>query len=166
MLTIAQVASPADIAAVQELITEYTTWALTSLVGDSERPPTFEGVEEEIAALPGIFAPPAGRLLLARHDGQPAGCIALKPHPDGVAELKRLYVRPGFRGLALGRQLVAAIVQAARDSGYRRMILDSHISMTHAHALYREAGFRDVPPPPDFPAELAPEIVFMEMELA
>src|SRR5215470_14184293 len=151
MLTITQVSSPDDIAAVQQLITEYTTWALNMLVGDSQRPPTFEGVEEEIAALPGIFAPPAGRLLLARHAGQPAGCIALKPHPAGVAELKRLYVRPGFRGLALGRQLVGSIIEAAREIGYRRMILDSHKSMTRAHALYREAGFRDVPAPADFP---------------
>ena len=165
MVSIHQVATADDIAAVQDLISEYTAWALSMLVGDTQRPPTFEGVEEETANLPGIFAPPAGRLLLARGDGRPAGCVALKPHPAGVSELKRMYVRPQFRGLGIGRQLVAALVQAAREIGYRQIILDSHKSMTHAHALYREAGFRDVDAWPGFPEALRPHIVFMKMDL-
>src|SRR5262249_27698365 len=82
MLTIAQAVSPAVIQAVRELTREYTHWAFTLEAG-SEGFPTFEGLEEELASLPGVFAPPAGRLLLACFDDQPAGTIALKPHtPD------------------------------------------------------------------------------------
>lgn len=165
MATISQVSTAADIAEVQDLLREYTAWAL-SLTADLERPPTFEGLEEELATLPGIFVPPAGRLLLARHAGQSAGCIALKGHAAGTGELKRLYVRPAVRGLALGRQLVAAVVQAAREAGYQRLILDSHKSMTQAHALYQAAGFRFVSAPPGFPEAIKPLAVFMELALA
>ena len=136
------------------------------LTAGFDLPPTFEGLDEELAGLPGPYAPPLGRLLLARHAGQPAGCVALKPAGPATGELKRLYVRPSFRGLNLGGQLVAAVVQAARQAGCQRLILDSHQSMRHAHALYRAAGFRDVEPPPDFPAALRPVVVFMEMMLA
>ena len=129
-------------------------------------PPTFEGLEEELASLPGSYAPPLGQLFLARHAGQPAGCVALKPAGPAAGELKRLYVRPLFRGLNLGGQLVAAVIQAARQAGYQRLVLDSHKSMSHAHALYRAAGFRDVEPPPDFPAALRPVVVFMQLTLA
>jgi putative acetyltransferase len=106
MVSITPVSTEADIADTRDLLREYTTWALT-LVADLERPPTFEGLEEELATLPGIYVPPAGRLLLARHEGQAAGCIALKPHSAGAGELKRLYVRPAFRGLAIGRHDLA-----------------------------------------------------------
>jgi GNAT superfamily N-acetyltransferase len=164
MVVIAQVSTAADIAGVQDLLREYTTWALTLSAG-FERPPTFEGLEAELAALPGVYAPPAGRLLLARHAGQPAGCIALKPQAADTGELKRLYVRPGFRGLALGRQLVAAVVQAARASGYQRLVLDSNKAMTQAHALYQQAGFRFVAAPSGYPEALKPIVVFMEMDL-
>ncbi len=92
--------------------------------------------------------------------------MALKPASPSAGELKRLYVRPAFRGLNIGGQLVAKVVQAARQARYRRLILDSHKSMAHAHAQYRAAGFRDVEPPPDFPAELRPVVVFMEMDLS
>ena len=165
MLSIAPVATAADLADVHDLMREYIAWALT-LVASSERPPTFEGVEEELAALPGVYAPPAGQLFLARQDGQPAGCIALKPVDAAIGELKRLYVRPSFRGLAIGQQLVAALVQAGRHASYQRLVLDSHKSMTNAHALYRAAGFQFVEAPPDFPEAIKPEIVFMEMALA
>lgn len=160
MLTIAQVGSPSDIRDVQDLLREYTAWAFT-LHPDSDQAPTFQGLEQELATLPGIYAPPTGGLLLARYDDQPAGCIALKGHDDGIAELKRLYVRPGMRGHNIGRRLVASLIDEARRLGYRRLILDSHASMTSAHALYRAAGFRDVDAPDDFPPELVPEVVFM-----
>jgi GNAT superfamily N-acetyltransferase len=162
MITISQVNGDADIADVRDLIREYTGWAFTLMVAQ-EVPPTFEGLEEELAGLPGVFVPPAGRLLLARVDGQPAGCSALKPVDAATGELKRFFVRPSFRGLALGQQLVAAIVQAGSRAGYQRLILDSHATMTHAHALYRAAGFRLVEAPPDFPEAIKPEVVFMEL---
>ncbi|TMQ72866.1 MAG: GNAT family N-acetyltransferase [Candidatus Eisenbacteria bacterium] len=165
MLTIEQVESPAQIAAVQDLLREYMEWTET-LSTNQRQAPTFAGWDEEFAALPGIYAPPRGRLLLATHDGWPVGCVALKPREDEVCELKRLYVRPGFRGLEVGRWLVAAVVQAARDLGERRMVLDSHVSMTPAHALYEAIGFERVPTPADFPESLKPLVVFMELDLA
>jgi GNAT superfamily N-acetyltransferase len=153
-----------DIAAVRALMIEYTAWVIPLTAG-LEVPPTFEGLDEELANLPGPYAPPGGQLFLARHAGQPAGYIALKPAGPATGELKRLYVQPTFRGLNIGGQLVAAVVQTARQAGYQRLVLDSHLSMAHAHALYRAAGFRDVEAPPDFPAELRPVVVFMEMAL-
>ncbi len=162
MITISQANTDADIADVRDLLREYTGWAFTLMVA-REVPPTFDGLEEELAGLPGVFVPPAGRLLLARVDGQPAGSIALRPVDATTGELKRLYVRPSFRGLGLGQQLVAAIVQAGRQAGYQRLILDSHATMSHAHALYRAAGFQLVDAPPDFPEAIKPEVVFMEL---
>jgi len=163
-LSIAQVRTPAEIAAVEALLREYTTWAY-SLEAESDFAPTFEGLERELSTLPGIYSPPAGRLLLATQDGKPAGCIALKPHDAANGELKRVYVRSEFRGLSIGRHLVAAAIGEARSIGYRRLVLDSHVSMTNAHALYESAGFRRVPAPSDFPESLRAIVVFMEMDL-
>jgi GNAT superfamily N-acetyltransferase len=165
MTDVAPAVTAADIAEVRALLVEYTTWALP-LAPSLELPPTFEGLDEELAHLPGPYAPPGGQLFLARQAGQPAGCVALKPAGPQAGELKRLYVRPGFRGHNIGGQLVAGVVQAARQAGYRRLVLDSHKSMSHAHALYHAAGFRDVAAPPDFPADLRPVVVFMEMDLS
>lgn len=164
MIAISQVESDSQIAAVQELFREYTTWAFTLAAG-SEQAPTFRGLEEELATLPGIYAPPAGRLLLGTQDGQPAGCVCFKSHDATTCELKRFYVRPKFRGLHIGWQLVNRLVAEARLAGYKRMILDSHCSMKKAHALYEAVGFKRVSPPADFPEVLKPEVVFMEYDL-
>jgi GNAT superfamily N-acetyltransferase len=163
-LTIVQVSSPADIAKVRELLTEYTAWT-TSVEGDAHNAPTFRGLEDELATLPGIYVPPAARLFLATVDGHPAGCIALKRHDDETCELKRLYVRPAFRGHQLGRRLVNLVLDAARDVGYERIILDSHISMKPAHEIYLAAGFRFVAPPANFPDRFRPVVVFMERDV-
>ncbi len=164
MLVISQVTTPSEIGDVQGLLREYTAWAFTLTEG-SEQAPTFQGLEEELATLPGIYSPPAGHLLIAMSAGKPAGCIALKPHHGSTAELKRLYVRPSFRGQNLGSHLVAKLIEEARRSGYRRLILDSHASMTKAHEIYMAAGFRRIEPPEDFPQHLKPLVVFMEMPL-
>jgi putative acetyltransferase len=164
MLTISQVSTPSEIQNVQELLREYTAWAFT-LTADSDQAPTFHGLEQELATLPGIYAPPTGCLLLAMQDGQSAGCIALKGHDATTGELKRLYVRPAFRGRNIGRQLVAALIAEARKFGYQRLILDSHISMTKAHEIYMAAGFRKVNTPSDFPEALKPIAVFMELAI-
>lgn len=165
-VAIAQADTPAAIRDVRSLFREYTDWAFTLTATLDDVPPTFEGFEDELASLPGIYAPPAGRLLLATVDGRPAGCIALKPHDADTSELKRLYVSPAFRGRAIGERLVSALISGARAAGYRRIVLDSHMSMTSAHEIYRRAGFRTVDAPDDFPAVLKPIVVFMEMELA
>jgi len=165
MLEIVQAGAPEQIAGVRELLREYTDWVFSMTEG-SRNAPTFQGFEEELAALPGPYVPPSGRLILATLNGEPAGCVALKPRDLERGELKRLYVRPAFRGHNIGAKLVAEVIAQARECGYRRLILDSHISMTNAHAIYRRAGFRDVDPPEDFPEIHRPVVVFMEMELA
>ena len=122
----------------------------------------FQGFTEELATLPGKYAAPRGRLLLARCDGALAGCVALRPWEDDICEMKRLYVRPAFRGHGLGRQLVEAVLVEARQAGYLRMRLDTLASMHAAQALYRAFGFHPIPPYGQHPV---PGTVFMELDL-
>ena len=165
MLTISQANAEAEIESVRELLREYATWAFT-LVPGSNKSPAWEGFDMELATLPGIYAPPAGRLLLAMQDGQPAGCVCLKGHDAITSELKRLYVRPTFRGQNIGQQLVKMLVEEARQSRYQRIVLDSHISMKKAHAIYQEVGFKLASAPDDLPENLKPIVVFMECDLS
>ena len=165
MLTISQANSEAEIEAIRELMREYATWAFTIIPGSNESP-AWEGFDAELATLPGVYAPPAGRLLLAMQDGQPAGCVCLKRHDNTTSELKRLYVRPTFRGQNIGQQLVKMLIEEARQSRYQRIVLDSHISMKKAHAVYQEVGFKLVSAPDGFPDELKSIVVFMECDLS
>jgi ribosomal protein S18 acetylase RimI-like enzyme len=113
----------------------------------------FQGFEEELAAMPGKYAPPAGELLLARDGaGEAVGCIGLRPIlPAGCCEMKRLYVAPGGRGMGLGGALIEAVIGAAMRIGYREVRLDTLPSMTTAIALYRAAGFGPIAPYYDTP---------------
>jgi ribosomal protein S18 acetylase RimI-like enzyme len=122
----------------------------------------FQGFEKELAGLPGGYAPPQGRLLLALQDGQTAGCIALRPLEPGTCEMKRLYVRPAFRTHGIGRVLVDRVIQEARQAGYQHMRLDTLPSMVAALALYRRLGFREIAPYYENPVEGA---VFLELQL-
>lgn len=110
----------------------------------------FQDFEGEIANLPGDYATPRGTLLLAHVDGAIAGCCALRPLDSSdyvnAAEMKRLYVRPAFRGLGLGRQLAEAILDAARMAGYDSVLLDTLNDMEIARAMYEELGFKEIPP--------------------
>lgn len=110
----------------------------------------FQDFEGEIANLLGDYAPPRGALLLAKVDGEIAGCCALRPLDSSdyvnAAEMKRLYVRPAYRGLGLGRQLADAILDAARMSGYDSVLLDTLDNMDIARAMYEELGFKEIPP--------------------
>ena len=110
----------------------------------------FQGFAEELASLPGHYAAPHGALLLALVDGAVAGSCALRPLPESdyadAAEMKRLFVRPMFRGIGLGRLLSEGILDAARMAGYQHVLLDTLDDMESARALYEELGFVEIPP--------------------
>ncbi len=132
----------ADLAEVATLFREYAASLPVDL--------GFQNFDDELARLPGDYAAPRGELLLARVDGQPMGCCALRPldasdYPN-AAEMKRLYVRPAARGCGLGRLLSEAILDAARRSGYSSVLLDTLDDMQAARALYQDLGFEEIPP--------------------
>jgi putative acetyltransferase len=130
---------PDDLAAAQRLFRAYADWLAVDLC--------FQDFERELATLPGAYAPPQGRLLLARVGGEAAGCVAMRPLEPGICEMKRLWVEPGFAGFGLGRELALAIIQAAREAGYERMRLDTMPArMPAAQHLYRTLGFVEIAP--------------------
>jgi len=104
----------------------------------------FQNFEQELAELPGKYAPPSGRLFLALSDGHAVGCVALRKLEENICELKRLYVRPQFRAQSTGRQLAETIIGAAREVGYGRMRLDTLASLKPAIALYESLGFQRI----------------------
>lgn len=122
----------------------------------------FQGFEEELSSLPGRYAPPDGALLLAMIDGKAVGCVALRKLEDGICEMKRLYVKPEARGIALGRKLVDEIIATARKNGYALMRLDTLESLTAAIALYQQLGFHQVEPYYDNPLA---DALYWELEL-
>lgn len=154
MAAIRPAAFPADLDTVRALFTEY----IASLGLDL----SFQNVEAELAALPGAYAPPLGALLLAEQDGQAFGIGAMRPLPDGSAEMKRMYVRPAARGLGGGRALAAALIAAAYAGGYRCMRLDTQRDFTAAVALYRSLGFIETARYNDNPL---PGALFMALDL-
>lgn len=137
MLTIAQAVSKGDIESVRSLFIEYQTRLGVDLC--------FQGFDAELKGLPGDYAPPGGRLLLACVDGAPVGCVALRAVQGPRCEMKRLFVRPAGRGHGVGRALVARVMDEARAIGYAEMVLDTLPTMAEAQALYQALGFRDIP---------------------
>lgn len=164
MLSVRQIETAHQIVAAKHLVRGYFEWVF-ALVPGSETDPTFKGWEDELKTIPGQFVPPAGRFLLAELDGQIAGCIVLKPVSTDTCELKRLFVHPSYRGKAIGQELVKAFLVDARASGYKHAVLDSHVSMTGAHAIYRQMGFSVVSAPENFPEELKGSVIFMQRDL-
>lgn len=138
MIEITAVDSHQDLDEIRMLFTEY----VDSLGCDLH----FQEYEREYAQLPGEYAPPDGRLFVARYDGAIAGCIALRKIDVDTCEMKRLYVRPGYRGNKIGRMLSERLIHEALAMGYRSMRLDTIPQMTAAIALYRSLGFREIEP--------------------
>lgn len=122
----------------------------------------FQGFDAELAALPGDYAPPSGRLLLAMQDESTIGCVALRGLGDGCCEMKRLYVRPAHRATGLGRELAQRIIDEARSIGYSAMRLDTLQTMSAARKLYRSVGFRQIAPYYDNPI---PGAEYLELRL-
>ncbi|MCB9849145.1 MAG: GNAT family N-acetyltransferase [Phycisphaerales bacterium] len=123
----------------------------------------FQGFDEELDTLPGAYAAPRGRVLLARGGGVDAGCVAVRPLGDDACEMKRLFVLPAFRGHGLGRRLAETIVSLGRQLGYARMRLDTVPEMTGAIGLYRALGFREIGPYCENPI---PGALYFELGLA
>jgi GNAT superfamily N-acetyltransferase len=123
----------------------------------------FQNFDKELAGLPGEYSPPGGCILLAEHENQPAGCVAIRLLSDEICEMKRLYVRPQFRGLGIGRALAEAIIEQARKMGYNFMRLDTVPAMKTARTLYKSLGFEQINPYRYNPIEGAE---FMELKLS
>lgn len=135
-------AATAELEATEQIFREYAAGLDIDLC--------FQDFDAELADLPGDYAPPRGALLLAWVDNAVAGCCALRPLDASdyvnAAEMKRLYVRPAFRGLGLGRQLAETILDTARLIGYGSVLLDTLDDMEIARAMYADLGFRQIPP--------------------
>jgi putative acetyltransferase len=154
-LTFAQAESPEQIVQVRELFLEYAQSLGFSLC--------FQNFDKELAELPGDYVPPAGRLLLANCKGEIAGCVALHKLESGICEMKRLYLRPLFRGHGLGRVLAERIIAEARQIGYRRMRLDTvEPVMKDAVGMYRKLGFEPIEA---YCANPMAGVIYMELEL-
>jgi len=157
MLSILQAETPEQIATAREIMQEYAALLEYNLC--------FQNFEAEMDGLPGNYAPPSGRLLLACWDDQPAGVIALRALKNDVraCEMKRLCVREAFRGKAIGRALVTRLIEEARQIGYTRMVLDTiQGKMEHAIALYRDSGFKEITPYYQSPI---PGVLYLELKL-
>lgn len=145
---------PEDLPLIRSLFREYAAALGVDLC--------FQGFETELAELPGRYAQPAGGLWVAMHGAEPAGCVAFRSLDATTAEMKRLYVRPVFRGHGLGRRLVDQVMTAAKESGYLRICLDTLPAMGEAIRLYQQMGFRPIEPYYDNPV---PGAMFLGREL-
>jgi ribosomal protein S18 acetylase RimI-like enzyme len=154
VIQLIQLESKQDLKVIRELFEEYAK----SLGFDLD----FQDFKKELAELPGDYALPEGCMLLARYETKIAGCVALRKIDENICEMKRLYVRPEFRGKGIGKELSVAIIEKAHEIGYKSMRLDTVPSMKKARALYRSLGFKEIQPYRYNPIQGA---VFMELDL-
>ena len=154
MTTIVQASNSEAVAQARELFCEYEA--------ESQLDLCFQNFEAELAGLPGAYAPPEGRLLLALYEEQLAGSVALRKFEDGVCEMKRLFVRPAFRGQGIGRLLACRVIEEARAVGYSAMRLDTLARMRAAITLYESLGFRRIEAYRPNPLE---DVVYLELTL-
>jgi putative acetyltransferase len=153
-MQIRQAANEDDINAARALFQEYADSLGIDL--------SYQGFSEELANLPGRYVPPRGRLLIAWTEMCVVGCIGLRPHAESACEIKRLYVRPEFRNLGIGRRLAEAIIFEAKQIGFALIRLDTLPTMTAAIRLYESLGFRQCEPYYDTPIA---DTVFMAIQL-
>jgi putative acetyltransferase len=153
-MNIAPANTPAEIEEVRQLFREYAAELDVDLC--------FQGFEEELAGLPGKYAPPKGSLLIASAEDQIAGCVAIRPLVEGECEMKRLFVRPSARNSGVGRKLACKIISVARELGYIAMRLDTLDRLTEAMRLYEDLGFRRTGPYYENPL---PGVVYWELRL-
>ena len=154
MTTIVQASDADAVAQARELFCEYAA--------ESQLDLCFQNFEGELAGLPGTYAPPEGRLLLALYEGQLAGCVALRKFEEGVCEMKRLFVRPAFRGQGIGRLLACRVIEEARVVGYSAIRLDTLARMRAAITLYESLGFRRIEAYRPNPLE---DVVYLDLTL-
>lgn len=152
---IVEAIGPEDIAEIRRLFRAYADWLNVDLC--------FQEFDAELATLPGKYAPPRGRLLLAKAGDDVAGCVGLRPLDDSICEMKRLWVEPGFGGRGIGRSLAEAIVEAGRDLGYRAMRLDTMPKRLKAAGhIYDALGFKEIP---DYYHNPLEGVVMFELDL-
>jgi GNAT superfamily N-acetyltransferase len=168
MIDIAKATSPDQLDQVRHLIRSFVDWHRLRhredlpLIDRYFDPTDFE---TELAALPGYYAPPRGSLLLARYDGDPAGCVGLREIGDGACEMKRMFVDTRYQGKGIGRALTGRLIGEARETGYSTLYLDTSFRQVEAQALYQSFGFRRIEPYYELPEDLRDWLVFMALEL-
>lgn len=153
--------SDTDLALIKLMFRQYFRW----ITEDNGINLSYQGVESEIADLPGEFSPPEGCLLIAEMDDNLVGCVALRPFEPGICEMKRLFVKPECRSKGVGKALANEIISEAKKKGYKKMLLDTGDFMVAAQKLYSSLGFRIVDQYYDVPAEVLKRTVFMELSL-
>lgn len=154
MLKIIQAITPQQIDTARSLFREYQQFLNVDLC--------FQGFEDELASLPGKYAAPDGAILLAEFDGKIAGCVAVRSIKDEICEMKRLYVKDEFRGLAIGKKLAQEIIKTAKELNYKKMQLDTLERLQAAMGIYQQLGFQKISP---YYANPLDEVVYWELDL-
>jgi putative acetyltransferase len=159
---------PEHLQQVRALMRAFLTWHRERHVQDIHLIDAYfdaDAFEEELAMLPGEYAPPEGALLLAHCDGAPAGCVAFHRLEPAVCEMKRLFVYPQFHGKGIGLALGEALIREAKSTGYSLMRLDTSVRQAEAQHLYAKLGFRTIEPYYELPPAVRQWLVFMELAL-
>lgn len=169
MITVVQASSTAQLQDAKTLFTEYFAFLQREVdteVDDLDDVPPIAGYREELATLPGRYAPPDGRLLVAYDGIDSAGCVALYQFDTGICEVKRLWVRPAFRSKQVGRRLMETLITEARTAGYHTVLLGTVDKLKSATALYTSLGFQPTAPYFDLPPTMIAHEVFLRLDLA